>query len=218
MAVTARAAESLRDLARLLGRHAVATAPLRERYAVLDAVSRCADGTGGDNQLRMRLSAYVLAARLEEVAAAATDRLLAMSGGRYTLVHTDDLVSGRARSGLGLAVVDSWTGRRRDTASLSGGETFYASLALALGLADVVRAEAGGTSIETMLVDEGFGSLDPETLDEVMDTLDGLRSGGRAVGLVCHVSDLRDRIPVQLEIVKTRTGSKIRTPAGAMAV
>jgi exonuclease SbcC len=218
VAVTARAAESLRDLARVLGRHALATAPLRERYAVLDAVSRCADGTGGDNQLRMRLSAYVLAARLEEVAAAATDRLLAMSGGRYTLVHTDDLVGGRARSGLGLAVVDSWTGRRRDTASLSGGETFYASLALALGLADVVRAEAGGTSIETMLVDEGFGSLDPETLDEVMDTLDGLRSGGRAVGLVSHVSDLRDRIPVQLEIVKTRTGSKIRTPVGAIAV
>jgi exonuclease SbcC len=217
VAVTTRAAESLRDLARLLGRHALATAPLRERYAVLDAVSRCADGTGGDNALRMRLSAYVLAARLEEVAAAATDRLLQMSGGRYTLVHTDDLVAGRARSGLGLAVVDSWTGSQRDTASLSGGETFYASLALALGLADVVRAEAGGTSIETMLVDEGFGSLDAETLDEVMDTLDGLRSGGRAVGLVSHVADLRDRIPMQLEIVKTRTGSQIRTPVAALA-
>jgi exonuclease SbcC len=217
VAVTTRAAESLRDLARLLQRHTVATAPLRERFAVLDAVARCADGTGGDNLLRMRLSAYVLAARLEEVAAAATDRLLKMSGGRYTLVHTDELVAGRARSGLGLAVVDSWTGSRRDTASLSGGETFYASLALALGLADVVRAEAGGTVIETMLVDEGFGSLDPETLDEVMDTLDGLRSGGRAVGLVSHVADLRDRIPTQLEIVKTRTGSTIRTPAAALA-
>src|SRR5690606_31972505 len=93
---------------------------------------------------------------------------------------------------------------------LSGGETFYASLALALGLSDVVRAEAGGTPMETLLVDEGFGSLDEQTLDEVMDVLDGLRSGGRAVGLVSHVAELRDRIPARLEIVRTRTGSRVR--------
>ena len=91
----------------------------------------------------MSLSSYVLAARLEQVAAAASERLLVMSGGRYTLVHCDDAERGRGRSGLALRVVDSWTGRRRDTASLSGGESFYTSLALALGLADVVTAEAG---------------------------------------------------------------------------
>lgn len=213
LVLATRAAESLRLLARTLAHHATTTAPLRERYAVLDAVSRCAEGTGGDNVLRMRLSAYVLAARLEAVAAVASRHLLRMSGGRYTLVHTDDVVRGTGRSGLGLAVVDGWTGDQRDTASLSGGETFYTSLALALGLADVVRAEAGGAAVDTLLVDEGFGSLDPDTLEEVMDTLDGLRSGGRAVGLVSHVGDLQDRIPARLEVVKTRAGSSLRQPA-----
>jgi exonuclease SbcC len=137
-----------------------------------------------------------------------------MSGGRYTLVHSDDLERGRVRSGLSLRVVDEWTGAHRETASLSGGEAFYTSLALALGLADVVTAEAGGTAVETLFVDEGFGSLDEETLDEVMDVLDGLRSGGRAVGLVSHVPDLRDRIPSRLEVVKTRAGSRLRAASG----
>jgi exonuclease SbcC len=106
-------------------------------------------------------------------------------------------------------VVDAWTGVQRDPSSLSGGETFCTSLALALGLADVVQAEAGGSVIETLLVDEGFGTLDEQTLDEVMDVLDGLRSAGRSVGLVSHVADLRDRIPAQLAVLKTRTGSRI---------
>ena len=157
----------------------------------------------------MRLSAYVLAARLEEVAAAATERLATMSGGRYALVHSDERVKGGGRSGLGLRVVDAWTGVERDTCTLSGGESFTASLALALGLADVVQAESGGTAIETLFVDEGFGTLDEETLDEVMTTLDGLRDGGRVVGLVSHVLDLRARIPTQLEVRKTRTGSTL---------
>jgi exonuclease SbcC len=107
-------------------------------------------------------------------------------------------------------VVDSWTGQQRDTATLSGGESFLASLALALGLADVVQAEAGGTAIETLFVDEGFGTLDPETLDEVMAVLDGLRDGGRAVGVISHVEELRQRIPARLEVLKTRTGSHLR--------
>ena len=124
--------------------HVETTEPLRDRYRLEADLARCLDGTGGDNALRMSLSSYVLAARLEQVAAAATERLLAMSGGRYSLVHCDDAERGRGRSGLALRVVDGWTGRRRDTASLSGGESFYTSLALALGLADVVTAEAGG--------------------------------------------------------------------------
>jgi exonuclease SbcC len=204
-----RAVRALTSLAAELRRHSVATAPLRSRYSSLESVSRCVEGTGGDNALRMRLSSYVLAARLEQVAEAAGARLAAMSGGRYLLVHTDGPSRGGARSGLGLAVVDGWTGVQRDPASLSGGESFCTSLALALGLADVVQAESGGSVIETLLVDEGFGSLDDETLDEVMDVLDGLRSAGRSVGLVSHVSDLRDRIPVQLEVVKGRAGSRL---------
>jgi DNA repair protein SbcC/Rad50 len=93
---------------------------------------------------------------------------------------------------------------------LSGGETFLASLALALGLADVVSAEAGGARLETLFVDEGFGTLDDEgTLDEVLEVLDGLRDGGRAVGIVSHVAEMRQRIPVQLRVEKTRTGSRV---------
>ena len=204
-----RAVRALTGLAAELDTHAQTTAPLRQRFAALESVSKCVEGTGGDNALRMRLSSYVLAARLEQVAAAASVRLAAMSGGRYLLVHTDGPSRGGARSGLGLAVVDGWTGVQRDPSSLSGGETFCTSLALALGLADVVQAEAGGSVIETLLVDEGFGSLDEQTLDEVMDVLDGLRSAGRSVGLVSHVPDLRDRIPAQLQVVKGRRGSHL---------
>jgi exonuclease SbcC len=163
----------------------------------------------------MRLSAYVLAARLEEVAAAATVRLEAMSAGRYTLVHCDEGARGRRRGGLDLRVVDGWTGQERAPATLSGGETFFASLALALGLADVVAQEAGGARLETLFVDEGFGSLDERTLEHVLEVLDRLRDGGRTVGIVSHVADLRDRIPAQLRVVKERTGSRVEhlTPA-----
>jgi exonuclease SbcC len=116
--------------------------------------------------------------------------------------------------------VDAWTGRHRPPSSLSGGETFLASLALALGLADVVTAEAGGARLETLFVDEGFGSLDDEgTLDEVLEVLDGLRDGGRAVGIVSHVAEMRQRIPMQLRVEKGRSGSRViqRRPAGAGA-
>ncbi len=203
----ARAA--LTRLAAELREHEEANAPLLARSALVDDLARCVEGSGGDNVLRMRLSSYVLAARLEEVAAAATERLLVMSDGRYSLVHTDALARGGVRSGLGLRVVDGWTGVERDTATLSGGESFLASLALALGLADAVQAEAGGAVMETLFIDEGFGMLDEDTLDEVMTVLDGLREGGRAVGLVSHVADLRARIPAQLEVRKARTGSRI---------
>jgi exonuclease SbcC len=208
-AVCQRSAAALRRHHAELTAHELAAADLRDRYARLDELSRCVDGTGGGNSLRMRLSAYVLAARLEQVAAAATERLEVMSGGRYALVHSDEVAKGGVRSGLALRVVDSWTGVERDTATLSGGESFLASLALALGLADVVQAESGGTSIETLFVDEGFGTLDDDTLDEVMSVLDGLRDGGRTVGVVSHVAELRQRIPSRVEVEKRRHGSRL---------
>jgi exonuclease SbcC len=183
--------------------------PLREEYDRVARLAGLTAGTSADNERRMRLESYVLAARLEQVAAAATVRLQRMSSGRYTLVHSDDR-SGRGRSGLGLHVVDAWTGRERDTATLSGGETFFASLALALGLADVVTDEAGGVRLDTLFIDEGFGSLDDHTLDEVLDVLDSLRERDRSVGIVSHVADLRRRIHAQLEVVKGRTGSVVR--------
>jgi DNA repair protein SbcC/Rad50 len=186
------------------------TAPLRRAHERVTALAALAAGTSAENQRRMRLETYVLAARLEQVAAAATSRLAHLSSGRYTLVHSDERSSGGARSGLGLHVVDSWTGNQRDTATLSGGETFFVSLALALGLADVVTDEAGGTRLDTLFIDEGFGSLDEQTLDEVLDVLDALRERDRCVGIVSHVPDLRTRIPVQLEVLKTRNGSSLR--------
>ena len=184
-----------------------AQGPALERYATVRSVADLVRG-GGENQYKMTLSTYVLAARLEAVAAAATERLLVMTSDRYTLVH-DDSKKGNNKSGLGLHVVDAWTGQRRDTSTLSGGESFMASLALALGLADVVQQESGGVDMETLFVDEGFGSLDERTLEQVMDALDGLRRGGRVVGLVSHVADMKQRIPAQLHVSKERDGSRL---------
>lgn len=185
-------------------------APLRAGYERIARLAALASGTSTENERRMRLESYVLAARLEQVAAAATARLQRMSAGRYTLVHSDERSGGARRSGLGLHVIDAWTGHERDTSSLSGGETFFASLALALGLADVVTDEAGGTRLDTLFIDEGFGSLDEQTLDEVLDVLDSLRERDRSVGIVSHVADLKARIPAQLEVVKDRSGSTVR--------
>ncbi|KOV26035.1 hypothetical protein ADK60_21985 [Streptomyces sp. XY431] len=219
-----RAAHAARDAARLrcealaaIGRQlaelARSLAPELARYARISRLAALTAGTSTDNRLRMRLESYVLAARLEQVAAAASERLVRMSGGRYTLVHSDDRGGGNKRSGLALRVVDAWTGTERDTATLSGGESFFASLALALGLADVVTDEAGGMPLDTLFIDEGFGSLDEHTLEEVMDVLDGLRERDRAVGIVSHVADLRSRIPAQLLVRKGRHGSTL-APAG----
>ncbi|WP_407288942.1 AAA family ATPase [Streptomyces sp. BP-8] len=185
-------------------------APLRADHDRIARLAALASGTSAENERRMRLESYVLAARLEQVAAAASARLHRMSAGRYTLVHSDERAGGARRSGLGLHVIDAWTGHERDTASLSGGETFFASLALALGLADVVTDEAGGTRLDTLFIDEGFGSLDEQTLDEVLDVLDSLRERDRSVGIVSHVADLKTRIPAQLEVVKARSGSTVR--------
>ncbi|MGW6974361.1 AAA family ATPase [Streptomyces sp. NPDC054952] len=193
-----------------------ALGPLREAYDRVARLAGLTAGTSADNERKMRLESYVLAARLEQVAAAATVRLLRMSGGRYTLVHSDARASGRGRSGLGLHVVDAWTGIERDTATLSGGETFFASLALALGLADVVTDETGGMRLDTLFIDEGFGSLDDQALDEVLDVLDSLRERDRSVGIVSHVADLRTRVQAQLEIVKQRGGSIVRHRTGGL--
>ncbi|MEO7235190.1 MAG: AAA family ATPase [Lapillicoccus sp.] len=186
-----------------------ALGPLAAECARVAELADTATGTGGQNALRMRLSAFVLAARLEKVAVLANERLRVMGDGRYQLAHSDDLAAGGRRSGLGLVVRDQWTGQVRDTASLSGGESFMASLALALGLADAVREEAGGFDLNTLFIDEGFGTLDDESLEEVMAVLDGLRDGGRCVGVVSHVTDLRARIPVQIRVDKTAIGSGV---------
>ena len=160
----------------------------------------------GDNQLKMELTTYVLVRRFTEIVGAANTQLLRISDGRYELEHTAAR-AGNARSGLGLRVMDLHTGRTRDPGTLSGGETFYVSLALALGLADIVRAESGGVDLGTLLIDEGFGSLDPDVLDQVLAVLDGLRAGGRAVGVVSHVEEMKRRIADQIQVRPNPDGS-----------
>jgi DNA repair protein SbcC/Rad50 len=184
--------------------------PLRARHDLVAQLAQLVEGKGPDNPQRIRLASFVLVERLRQVVAAANERLAGMTGQRYSLEHSDDRGAGELRGGLSLRVRDDWSGLSRDPATLSGGETFVVSLALALGLADTVAHEAGGTDVDTLFIDEGFGSLDPETLEDVMDTLDTLRDGGRVVGLVSHVPELRSRITTQLEVVKGRAGSSLR--------
>ncbi|HTW12694.1 MAG TPA: SbcC/MukB-like Walker B domain-containing protein, partial [Solirubrobacteraceae bacterium] len=172
---------------------------LESEFRVLDGLA----GTmRGDlpNQLGIPFESFVLAAELEEIVTAANLRLRTMSQGRYAIEHSDERTRGGKRTGLEIVVYDSYTGAIRAPQSLSGGEKFLASLALALGLAEVVSSRAGGIQLDTLFIDEGFGSLDSETLEVAMHTLDELRQGGRVVGLISHVEAMRDRIPAQLTV------------------
>ena len=204
-----RSLQSLERVVADLRAHDERCTPLHRRLAVATSLAAAVTGSG-DNVMRMRLTAYVLAARLETVTALANQRLHAMTAGRYQLEHTDEKAGRGTKSGLGLRVRDAWTGTTRDTSTLSGGESFIASLALALGLGDAVLQSAGGRRLETLLVDEGFGSLDEESLDQVLDVLDTLRAGGRSVGIVSHVAELRSRIPAQIRVTKTTSGSTLQ--------
>ena len=175
------------------------SAALLDEFRQLRELSSAVEGNE-PNDKRMRLETYVLAARLEEIVAAANARLRTMTGGRYALEHDDALQFRGLKSGLGLAIRDEHSGRARATHSLSGGETFLASLALALGLAEVVTNQAGGIRLDTLFIDEGFGSLDGDTLEIAMSTLDSLRSGGRTIGLISHVDAMKEQIPAKLRI------------------
>jgi exonuclease SbcC len=179
-----------------------------QRRLEFEQLRQLASVVRGDepNTRRMRLETFVLAAQLEEIVAAANTRLRTMSAGRYALEHDDALQYRNAKSGLGLAIRDEHTGRSRPTHSLSGGETFLASLALALGLAEVVTNQAGGITLDTLFIDEGFGSLDGDTLDIAMSTLDGLGEGGRTIGLISHVEAMKEQIPAKLRITVSPRG------------
>ncbi|MFH5209112.1 AAA family ATPase [Antrihabitans sp. NCIMB 15449] len=183
-------------------------APMRDDHDELERVAELVAGRG-QNSRRMSLRSYVLAARLEEVAIAASAQLRRMSGGRYEFLHTDARGSRGKRGGLGLDISDDYTGSVRPAKTLSGGESFTAALALALGLADVVAAESGGLILDTLFIDEGFGGLDDEALDSVMGVLDELRAGGRVVGVVSHVDEMRQRIPNRLHVIRGRAGSRL---------
>jgi exonuclease SbcC len=174
-------------------------------------MANLASASTGENVKGVTLGTYVLLRRFDEVVAAANVRLSVMSSGRYELASSDEReVGSRSRkTGLSLVIRDATTDTTRDPGSFSGGETFYASLSLALGLADVVQAEAGGLELGTLFVDEGFGSLDPDTLDAVMGELGRLSASGRVIGIVSHVDELKQRIADRVEVRRRPDGSSV---------
>jgi exonuclease SbcC len=166
-----------------------------------------------ENTRGVTLGTYVLLRRFEDVVQAANARLRIMSSGRYELEVSEEreATSRSRKTGLALQIRDHVVDRVREPASFSGGETFYASLSLALGLADVVQAEAGGLQLGTLFVDEGFGTLDPETLDAVMSELGRLSADGRTVGIVSHVEELKQRVADRIEVRRRADGSSTLT-------
>ncbi|WP_072805567.1 AAA family ATPase [Rhodococcoides yunnanense] len=210
-----RSTEQVEELTAQLWAAVDRAAPMRAKHDELAALADVVAGRG-QNSRKMSLRSYVLASRLEDVAESASIRLHRMSSGRYEFVHSDEAESRGRRGGLGLDIRDDYTGVVRSAKTLSGGESFLASLALALGLADVVAAESGGVVLDTMFIDEGFGTLDADTLESVMGVLDELRAGGRVVGIVSHVDEMRQRIPSRLHVVRERNGSTLQLFAASL--
>ena len=178
----------------------------REEITFLSRLNDLANG-GEQGFKNVTFERYVLGAILDEVVYAANLRLQKMSRSRYSLERSDYTGGGRGKQGLDLAVMDAFTGQSRPANTLSGGETFLASMALALGLADVIQSYAGGIHMDTMFIDEGFGTLDPDTLELAMETLVQLESSGRLIGMISHVPELKTRIPAHLEVTRGDDGS-----------
>lgn len=177
---------------------------LEERYQL---IGHLYEMTKGQNTYRITFERYVLAAFLDDILREANQRLAKMTSGRYELHRKTDRSKGNVQSGLELLVYDQYTGQERHVKTLSGGESFKAALSLALGLADIVQQYAGGVSLETMFIDEGFGTLDPESLDQSIETLIDIQSSGRLVGIISHVPELKERIDARLEVFATKSGS-----------
>ena len=190
---------SLEDLEKAMGE-------AREEVSFLSRLNDLANG-GEQGYKNVTFERYVLGAILDEVVYAANLRLQKMSRSRYSLERSDYTGGGRGKQGLDLAVMDAFTGQSRPANTLSGGETFLASMALALGLADVIQSYAGGIHMDTMFIDEGFGTLDPDTLELAMETLVQLQSSGRLIGMISHVPELKTRIPAHLEVTRGDDGS-----------
>jgi exonuclease SbcC len=186
-------------------------ATLEAEYAIVGRISEVANG---ENRDRITFQRYVLATLLEDVLAAASDRLKRMSAGRFLLRRVEEHVDRRTAGGLDLEVIDEYTGTSRPVSTLSGGESFLASLALALGLADVVQSYSGGIQLDTIFIDEGFGSLDPEALELAYRCLVDLQRSGRLVGIISHVPELKEQINVRLEVEQSRSGSTARFVVG----
>lgn len=180
---------------------------LEAEYKVYGTLYDVASGKTGS---RISLHRFVLGVLLDDVLIQASQRLTIMSKGRYQLVRKTEGFKGSAGRGLDLCVEDGYTGKSRDVATLSGGESFMAALALALGLSDVVQSYSGGIRLDTLFIDEGFGSLDPESLDLAIQTLVDLQQAGRMIGLISHVSELKEQIAQRIDVQPSRIGSTIK--------
>lgn len=190
--------------------HEATSALLLQEYELVRQLAAAVAGKA-PNTKSMKLETYVLAAQLEDIVAAANQHLSVMTSGRYVLQHDDRAEYRNMRGGLGLEILDQYSGRVRPTHSLSGGETFLASLALALGLAEVVSSRSGAVKLDTLFIDEGFGSLDADTLELAMTTLDSLRAGGRTIGIISHVEAMKEQVHAQLRVeVGERGDSRVR--------
>ena len=164
----------------------------------------------GNNPRRLVFEQYVLATYFEEILRAANLRFLKMTGGRYEMSRVGEVGDGRVKDNLEIQVLDYYTGKYRSVRTLSGGESFKASLSLALGMSDVIQAMNGGIRVDTLFVDEGFGALDEESLDQACNTLMSLAEKNCLIGVISHVPELRNRIDKQLIIEKTSSGSRVK--------
>lgn len=191
----------------ILKGHMAEKEALEQEYGVVREVERAASGYNNRNLV---FEQYVLSVYFEDILKAANQRLLLMTDGRYELHRVAQPKDRRSKEAMELEVLDAYTGKRRSIRSLSGGESFKAALALALGTSDVVQAYAGGIQVETMFVDEGFGSLDSESLNQAIGILTTLSGGSRMIGIISHVEELKERIDHQIVIEKTAHGSSIR--------
>ena len=205
----------LRSLQALRGEYAAFRAKTAQRYDRAQMLANLAAAARGDTlggyEHQVDLVSYVLGAEFERILHSASLHLDRMSEGRYGMVFSDHRAKGsRSGGGLNLEITDTWTGEPREASSLSGGESFLASLSLALGLAEVVQANNGGIELDTLFIDEGFGTLDAETLDMVMGTIESLRDSGRTIGLISHVEEMKNRIPAQIVVEKGQNGSSVR--------
>lgn len=205
----------LRSLQALRGEYAAFRAQTAQRYDRAQMLANLAAAARGDTlggyEHQVDLVSYVLGAEFERILQSASLHLDRMSEGRYGMVFSDHRAKGsRSGGGLNLEITDTWTGEPREASSLSGGESFLASLSLALGLAEVVQANNGGIELDTLFIDEGFGTLDAETLDMVMGTIESLRDSGRTIGLISHVEEMKNRIPAQIVVEKGQNGSSVR--------
>ena len=205
----------LRSLQALRGEYAAFRAKTAQRYDRAQMLANLAAAARGDTlggyEHQVDLVSYVLGAEFERILHSASLHLDRMSEGRYGMVFSDHRAKGsRSGGGLNLEITDTWTGESREASSLSGGESFLASLSLALGLAEVVQANNGGIELDTLFIDEGFGTLDAETLDMVMGTIESLRDSGRTIGLISHVEEMKNRIPAQIVVEKGQNGSSVR--------